>query len=152
MNLPGALTIMTRPATLFDDIKTAQAAGISTIISLLEPSEAAKAGLADEAQMCVAQGIIFLNHPIRDMHLPDPAAFRTFAGTIATRIKTGEHIALHCYASIGRSGMLTCAILTHFGFTAEDAIAHTSKMRGTQIPDTPEQTAFIHALPDTSRP
>ena len=80
------------------------------------------------------------------MHLPEPTAFTAFAKTIATRIQQGEHIALHCYASIGRSGMLTCAILAHFGFDAQTALTHVTKMRGTQIPDTPAQTAFIHKI------
>ncbi|WP_298858477.1 hypothetical protein [uncultured Sulfitobacter sp.] len=137
---------MTRPQVLPDDIKTARAAGITTIISLLEPDEAAKIGLQDEPAACAANGITFLDHPIRDMHLPEPAAFTAFAATIANRIQDGEHAALHCYASIGRSGMLTCAILAHFGFDAEAALAHTSKMRGTEVPDTHAQASFIHQI------
>lgn len=140
---------MTRPDTLPDDIKTARSAGITTIISLLEPDEAAKIGLKDEAKVCITNGITFLNHPILDMHLPDPEIFATFAKNIATRIQNGEHIALHCYASIGRSGMLTCAILAHFGYDAHTAITHTTNMRGTAIPDTPEQSAFIHQIVST---
>lgn len=137
---------MTRPTSLPDDIKTAQAAGITTLISLLEPSEAATLGLAKEADACTAQGIAFLNHPIRDMALPEPEAFRLFAEQIAIRIHHGEHVALHCRASIGRSGMLTCAILAHFRYESQIAIAHVSKMRGTPIPDTPQQAAFIHKI------
>ena len=139
---------MTRPQVLPDDIKTAQAAGITTIISLLEPQEAEQVGLQDEPTTCAKNGITFLNHPIRDMHLPVPAAFTAFAKAIATRIYNGEHIALHCHASIGRSGMLTCAILAHFGYDAETALTHTTQMRGTQIPDTPEQAAFIRRIMD----
>ena len=140
---------MTRPHVLCDDIKTAQAAGITTIISLLKTDEAAEIGLQDEAATCTANGITFLSHPVRDMHLPDPDAFSTFAKTIAARIQQGEHVALHCYASIGRSGMLTCAILAHFGYDAATAITHTTKMRGSPIPDTPEQAAFIHQIAKT---
>ena len=143
---------MSRPQVLPDDIKTAHLAGITTLISLLEPNEAAKIGLQHEAEACTANGITFLNHPIRDMHLPNPAAFTAFAKSVATRIQNGEHIALHCYASIGRSGMLTCAILAHFGFDAQTALTHTTKMRKSQIPDTSEQTAFIQTImnPQTS--
>ena len=147
--MPGALTIMTRPQNLYDDIKTARSAGITTIISLLEPQEAARIGLKDEAEACAKYGITFLSHPIRDMHLPAPAAFNTFAQTIAACIQNGEHAALHCYASIGRSGMLTCAILGHFGYDAAAAITHTTKMRGSPIPDTAEQAAFIHQIAKT---
>lgn len=137
---------MTRPQVLPDDITTARAAGITTIISLLEPKEAAKFGLQSEADACITNGITFLSHPVRDMHLPEPTAFTAIAKAVATRIQQGEHIALHCYASIGRSGMLTCAILAHFGFDAQTALAHVTEMRGTKIPDTPEQTSFIHQI------
>ena len=137
---------MTRPQTLPNDVATARTAGITTIISLLEPDEAAKIGLHGEGNACATNGITFLNYAIRDMHLPDAAPFADFAATIATRIRNGEHIALHCFASIGRSGMLTCAILGHFGYDAETALSHTAKMRGSQIPDTPEQTTFIHRI------
>ena len=141
---------MSRPTTLPHDIQTAQAAGVTTLISLLEPTEAATLGLAKEADACAALGITFLNHPICDMALPEPTAFRLFAEQIAARIRQGEHIALHCRASIGRSGMLTCAILAHFGYDAQTAIAHVSKMRGTPIPDTPEQAAFIRKIMATT--
>lgn len=137
---------MTRPQNLPYDIETARDAGITTIISLLERDEAAAVGLQDEGEACTTNGITFLNHPIRDMQLPEPTPFIAFAATAATRIKNGEHTALHCHASIGRSGMLTCAILAHFGFAAGSAITHTSAKRGTQIPDTDAQAAFIRRI------
>ncbi|KIN74069.1 Dual specificity protein phosphatase [Sulfitobacter guttiformis KCTC 32187] len=128
---------------LHDDIKTTRSAGVTTLISLLEPDEAKRCGLEKEAEICNSFDITFQNYPIRDMHLPEPAAFAAFAEQIAIRIRAGENVALHCYASIGRSGMLTCAILGHFGYIGATAIAHTSKMRGQQIPDTPQQVEFI---------
>ena len=143
---------MTRPTILPRDIQTAQAAGITTFVSLLEPDEAATLGLAQQADVCTRQGITFLNHPIRDMALPAHDAFQRFAEQIATRLRQGEHIALHCRASIGRSGMLTCATLAQFGYDAQTAITHVSKMRGTPIPDTPQQAAFIHDIMAGNRP
>jgi protein-tyrosine phosphatase len=137
---------MARPTDLPRDIQTAQASGVTHLVSLLEPAEAASLGLAHEADACQSAGITFLNHPIRDMTLPDAAPFVLFAHHLDTRLKQDAHIALNCRASIGRSGMLACAILQHFGFDAHTAIAHTSKRRGTPIPDTPEQTTFIHQM------
>jgi protein-tyrosine phosphatase len=142
---------MARPQVLPDDLACVQAAGITTIISLLEPAEAATVGLASQADHCAALGFTFLNHPIRDMHLPDPAAFAIFAADIATRLRNGDHIALHCYASIGRSGMLSCTVLGQFGHDAASAITHVSTKRGTPVPDTAEQTAFIHSIIAGSR-
>jgi len=75
-----------------------------------------------------------------------PDAFTTFATDIATRLQGGDHVAVHCFASIGRTGMLTCTVLGHFGYDAETAQAHVSKMRGAPVPDTPEQTRFIKQI------
>ena len=134
---------MTRPKVLPEALISVKAAGIDTIISLLEPSEAAKLGLSTQAQACTTLALTYLNHPIRDMQLPDPTTFTAFATNIASRLRGGAHIAIHCHASIGRSGMLACAILGHFGYTSETALAHVSEMRGTPVPDTQEQIDFI---------
>jgi protein-tyrosine phosphatase len=137
---------MARPQTLPDDIAAVKAAGVDTIMSLLEPAEAAKIGLAAQEAACSAQGIAFLNHPIRDMHLPEATAFAALAADVAARLRNGSNIALHCYASIGRSGMLACTILGHFGYTSQTALSHVSQMRGKPVPDTEEQAAFIKQI------
>ena len=102
---------MARPQEVLADITSVRDAGIDTIVSLLEPTEAAKFGLKDEDEICVGLGMTFLSHPIRDMHLPDPDSFVVFTANLAERLMNGANIAVHCYASIGRSGMLTCSTL-----------------------------------------
>ena len=92
----------------------------------------------------------YLNLPIRDMHLPEETTFAAFAADIAERLRNGSNIALHCYASIGRSGMLSCTVLGHFGYTSQTALTHVSEMRGTPVPDTAEQAAFIERIMSTS--
>ena len=123
---------------------------MQTVVSLLEPQEAATVGLSEQPRVCADLGLTFLNHPIRDMHLPEPFAFATFAKDIAHSIRGSDHVAVHCHASIGRSGMLTCAVLGHFGYTSDTALAHVTHKRGVTVPDTAEQTAFIHRI--MSRP
>lgn len=137
---------MARPQILPDDLGIVKKAGIDTVISLLEPAEAATVGLSRAAEACASLGLTFLTHPIRDMHLPDPAAFQLFAADIAARMRRGAQVAVHCHASIGRSGMLACTTLGHFGYTAPTALAHVSKMRGVPVPDTAEQATFIRQI------
>ncbi len=136
---------MARPQEVVTDIMSIRQNGIDTIVSLLEPAEATQCGLKDEASMCSDLGITFLSHPIRDMHLPDPESFAAFTRNIAHRLANGANIAVHCYASIGRSGMLTCATMGHFNFTSEQALKHVSTKRGVTVPDTTEQAAFIRS-------
>jgi protein-tyrosine phosphatase len=135
---------MARPQVLLRDLTLVKNAGIDTIISLLEPAEAAKFGLSGESDACAQLDMSFLSHPIRDMHLPDPETFTAFVAHVAERVNNGGRIALHCYASIGRSGMLACTVLGHFGFNAEAALLHVNEKRGVPVPDTTEQAAFIH--------
>lgn len=134
---------MARPRDVSGDITSVRDTGVDTVVSLLEPAEAAKFGLKYEADICAGLGITFLNHPISDMQLPDPDSFSAFTGDLAGRLANGANIAVHCYASIGRSGMLTCSILGYFGFDAESALQRVSEKRGVPVPDTPEQAAFI---------
>jgi len=137
---------MLRPKVLHDDLAAVQAAGIDTVISLLEPAEAASLGLEAQSAACAAFGITFLNHPIRDMQLPQAKAFAVFAQDVAADILEGAHVAIHCRASIGRTGMLTCAVLGYLGYSAEQAITHVSAQRGITIPDTEAQAAFIRKI------
>lgn len=137
---------MARPKALLRDLETVQLAGINTVVSLLEPREAALLGLGAQDARCAALGLAFLNHPIRDMHLPEPRGFAAFAAQIASSLREGAHVAIHCRASIGRSGMLACTVLGHFGYDADAAIAHVSAKRGEPIPDTEVQAAFIRAV------
>lgn len=136
---------MTRPAP-DADLSAWRAAGIGTVVSLLEPDEAARLGIGNEKVMCRTAGLDYVNFPIPDMQLPDRAAFTTFASTLASRIRAGDHLAVHCRASIGRTGMLTCAVLGQFAYDASAALAHVSAARGVAVPDTPAQRAFIHDL------
>lgn len=142
---------MLRPRALHDDLAhddlaTVKNAGIDTVISLLEPEEAKTLGLEGESAACEALGLTFLSYPIRDMHLPEAQDFTAFGAQIADRLRDGAQIALHCRGSIGRSGMLACAVLGQLGYTAEAAIAHVSNQRGVSIPDTDTQAAFIRKI------
>lgn len=135
---------MARPVDLACDLRAVKGRGVTTIVSLLEPEEAAALSISEERAFCKTLGLRFLSHPVRDMHLPEAAPFRVFAARIAGQIRNGAHIAIHCRASIGRSGMLACLTLGHFGYGAARALAHVTSVRGCTVPDTGEQTAFIH--------
>ncbi|MEP1768016.1 MAG: hypothetical protein ABJJ53_15430 [Sulfitobacter sp.] len=137
---------MMRPQNLLDDLTTVKAAGVNTIVSLLEQPEAQKAGLGSQPDACTALNLTYLNHPIRDMQLPDPDAFADFSANIAARLHAGAHVAVHCFASIGRTGMLTCTTLGHFGYDAASALSLVSQLRGVAVPDTPQQADFIKRM------
>lgn len=144
-DLPGALWIMPHPPaeTLADAVASYAARGIDTVVSMLPPDEVVQLGLVDEAALCAAQDIAFMTHPIVDYGLPDADTFPALTDDLATRISAGRHVAVHCRAGIGRSGMVTVCTLITLGWTGDDAVNAVSKARGVSIPDTVAQAEFI---------
>lgn len=148
-DLPGQLWIMPCPEAdgLEQSIVGFKADGVDTVVSLLPPAEMVELGVADEAQLCADCGLDFVSHPITDFGLPEVSAFLSLISDIAQRVKSGQGVAVHCRAGIGRSGMTTAGTLIALGFESADAIAMVSRARGVSIPDTVEQGVFIAGLP-----
>lgn len=124
----------------FADLK---ALGVTDVLSMLPVEEAVDLGMSQEADHCAAFGICFQSFPIADFGLPDRLSFASLIGDVKASLEAGKHIAIHCRAGIGRSGMVAACILIALGETAQTAVARTSQARGVSIPDTVEQGGFI---------
>src|SRR6187200_2687526 len=73
LNSPGALGVMPRPRGgdwLEDEIAAMARSGVTTIVSLLEPTEEVELDLIQERVLCTAAGIDFLSLPIADRSIP----------------------------------------------------------------------------------
>lgn len=147
-DLPGKLSIMPHPPAdvLSEAMRSYRAAGVNLIVSMLPEDEAHDLGLRDEAEIANKEGIRFMSHPILDFGLPEMAAFTELVGQISALIRAGEHVAVHCRAGVGRSGMVVASVLCALGETPEAAIEMVSVARGVAIPDTEEQSGFIAAF------
>lgn len=145
IDLPGRLFIMPCPraACLSRDIEFYRQQGVDTILSLLAENEAGFLKLDNEAAACADAGIDFLSSPITDFGLPDIDVFDPLVHKIADKLRDGHHVAAHCRAGIGRTGMLTAATLIALRDEAEDAVQKVAVARGVPIPDTVEQGNFI---------
>jgi len=141
------LAIVLRPRGddwLEDEMRRLRANGIETVISMLEQEEAEFLGLANEQLAAQRAALRFLNCPIPDRQVPaDIQGFRNFVTGIAHRLNDGEHIGVHCRGCIGRATILSACVLIHLGWRPEDALTAIEKARGTLVPDTPEQAAWI---------
>ncbi len=141
------LAIVTRPEGdewLEDELRGLRRGGIDTLVSLLEPWEAAELGLAREAQLTQETGMQFLSFPIPDRHTPqETGAFRRFAGELARRLRAGERIGVHCRGSIGRSTVAAASALMHLGWNPRDALLAIAIARHYPVPDTDEQREWI---------
>ena len=144
---PAQLAIVLCPrgdTRLEGDLWRFKQCGVDTLVSMLEPDEAAWLGLAKEGLLAREAGMQFLSYPIRDVHVPaDMKSFRTFCAGLADRLRAGEHIGLHCRGSIGRAPTTAACTLIHLGWKAKDALGAIQKARGFPIPDTEEQLRWI---------
>ncbi len=141
------LAIMPRPRSgdwLDDEISGLRDLGITDLVSLLEWHEELDLGLEGERAAAEAAGIRFWSFPVPDRSVPsDLAAFRTLVTALASRLEQGRSVAVHCRAGIGRSGILTAAILVNLGEEASRVFEVISEARGLEVPDTPEQVAWF---------
>jgi protein-tyrosine phosphatase len=141
------LAIVMRPRGedwLHDEMRRMRANGVETVISMLEPHEAEWLGLAAEQTAAERVGIEFLSFPIQDTQVPaNVGKFRLFVADIARRLGEGEHVGVHCRGCIGRATILAACVLIKLGMPADEALEAIENARGEEVPDTPEQAAWI---------
>ena len=143
----GTLSIGPRPQTgqLRQWAESLQKQNISHVVSLIEDSEVETHNLHNEGSALAALGMAFSRFPIADFGIPDVKAFTELMNDLSQRLKSGDHIFLHCAGGVGRAGTTASCLLVEHGWDAEDAMAHVSKIRGVASPETPEQVAFIRS-------
>jgi hypothetical protein len=143
--LPGALWLAGMPgrhAPLAGFLDAAAAAGIGHLLCLTALPEVA-ATSPDYAAALVAGTLPFAvhPHPIEDFATPaDPGAFAAWTQRMAAKLRGGEHLALHCAAGIGRTGMVALCLLRACGLDAAAAAALVTAAGS--HPETPAQRAF----------
>jgi len=126
------------------DLIDLKGAGIHTVVSMLEPDEAAWMGLADEGRIAEDVGLNFISFPVPDRNVPlDVVMFQNFIADLAARVKDGENIGVHCRACIGRATVAVACTLIHLGFTPGTALAAVQAARGCAVPDTLAQERWI---------
>jgi protein-tyrosine phosphatase len=141
------LAIMPRPRSgewLSDEISGWDRLGVQTVVSLLEPHEVRDLDLANEEALCLAASVKFISFPIPDRGVPSNLdEFAKLVATIEQRLRSGESVAVHCRAGIGRSGLLGACVLDAFGIGPNEAFGMLSRARGVTVPDTDAQITWV---------
>jgi protein-tyrosine phosphatase len=146
---PGRLAVCSRPRAgwfLEDDLVALRTAGFGLLVSALTPEEVVKAELERVHGMCEQVGLGFENFPVGNLQVPLAANARPWLSAWSERLLRGEGVAIHCWASVGRSPTLAAALLISAGIEAADAWARLELARGRQVPDTNEQRAWAAAF------
>ncbi len=122
-------------------------AGVTSVVSLLEDTEACNAGLSAEPTIAETLGMTFITYPIKDYALPvSEPSYLTFVRELWQLIHHGEQVLVHCYGGIGRSGMVVAGILIYDGLTPDEAFDYASDKRKHSVPDTAEQKQWVTGL------
>jgi protein-tyrosine phosphatase len=148
------LAIMPRPRSgewLTEEIAGWNRLGVQTVVSLLESYEVRELELADEESLCQAANLRFISFPIPDRGVPSNCAdFADLIAEIEQRLRSGESVAVHCRAGIGRSGLVGACVLSAFGVGPDLAFEMLSRARGVTVPDTDAQIAWVREYARTS--
>jgi protein-tyrosine phosphatase len=141
------LGFMPRPrgtAFLEEEILSWRRAGVDVAVSLLQADEVSAFGLTEEGPLCGESGIEFHSFPIEDHGVPSSVEeVRQLAGGLALKLAEGKGVAIHCYAGIGRSALVTACVLATCGVAPKEVIPILCRSRGLIVPETDEQVAWF---------
>src|SRR5450830_1718429 len=106
--------------------------GMKLLVSLLEPKEYERFGIAELPQRARAKGIEHVRFPIPDWSAPPAARMSDFLRLIekiVRRVRSGDTVVIHCFAGIGRSGTVAASCLVFLGLEPGAAIARVRAVR-----------------------
>jgi protein-tyrosine phosphatase len=143
----GQLAISTRPRGgdwLEDEVRGWRTAGVDVVVSLLEPVEDHELDLDRESRVVKEQGIRFVSFPVPDRGVPQSLNETvTLLGELRGALEQGRSVVVHCRQGIGRSSLIAAGLLVAAGADPNDAFDRVGAARGTSVPDTPEQRAWL---------
>jgi protein-tyrosine phosphatase len=111
--------------------------GVRCLVSLNPEAE-------DFGPECAAAGLAWEYFPITEFDVPqDEAAFDRLVQRLLMRLALQQAVGVHCYAGIGRSGLLlACLLGRHLHLPAAEAIQRLRRLR--PAIETLEQEQFVH--------
>ena len=130
------------------DIQALQTWGATGVVSFIEAHEFRMNNVEDIPNLLHAAGIWWLHLPIIDMEITDQKFEDEWAvegERIRHALRIGERVALHCYAGLGRTGMMGARLLVEMGMEHERAIAAVRKPNPRRI-QTKRQSMFVHQI------
>jgi protein-tyrosine phosphatase len=150
----GAIGLARMPGlwlrSLTGDLAAIRASGASSLVSLTPAGELLWAGFGDFGAAVARAGLVWYHLPIRDFGVPDAAfedAWRLAGPRLCRELEGGERLVLHCYAGLGRAGLVAARLLIEFGEPPERAIDLVRAARPGAI-QTAAQEAYLQSLTD----
>jgi len=143
----GRLAISARPRGgdwLEGEIEGWRKQGIDVVVSLLTPPENEELELKAEAGFSKTRGIRFVSFSIEDRGVPPSSAkVEQLVAQLGSEIQQGKNVAVHCRQGIGRSSLISAALLISAGEDIEQTLKAIGKARGLEVPETAEQRKWL---------
>ncbi|NND89886.1 MAG: phosphatase [Granulosicoccus sp.] len=121
--------------------------GANGVLCLMEPHELRLNKIEGLPAMVQNAGIWWKHLPIIDMDIPNQEFENVWAvegERIRHALRIGERVAIHCYAGLGRTGMIAARILVEFGVEPEQAIRRVRRENRRRIQNS-AQANFVRS-------
>ncbi|MCS6286389.1 MAG: tyrosine-protein phosphatase [Nitrospira sp.] len=119
---------------------------VSVIVLLAEDHECKEKARRDLRALYTQDGFTVVHLPIVDFGIPNAQALRVALDATVSEAQEGRHLAIHCSAGIGRTGLFTAFLakkLLHL--TGEEAIEWVRRSIFGAV-ETPQQRDFVRSL------
>lgn len=118
--------------------------GCEMLVTLNEPQELDRWSISHLPTVCAQHCIEHRQFPIREAATPDltPSTL-AFITDLATTLRHGTTVVIHCGGGLGRAGTIAACLLLHTGWTPQDAVGHVRRRRRGAI-ESDAQADFVH--------
>lgn len=146
LNVKGKLFVSPMPFGPYDPgnnlLKIYKRNHIEFVVMLVTDVELAKKAKRNVLEAYEKNNIEPIRFPIADYTSPELHKFSKVVDRVASYLRAGAHIAVHCNAGVGRTGIMTCCITQDvLNKTPDEAITYVKQYMQTNMTD--EQIRLI---------
>jgi protein-tyrosine phosphatase len=128
-----------------------QEASIQCVVNLISNEEWLAFHGAKQQNLYEKNAIDYIHYPVQDYGVPQEYnSFNELVKELHGYLLKGGNIGIHCIGGIGRSGLLTAALLYRQGFDLNTLFDYMSAYRGRKMPDTAQQISwfrqYVHTM------